>query len=107
MSVRRFRSVGVAFLAGGLMSGGIGAWAQNGSAQNSTTIPDAQIESNVLRALASAPQLSSQNIQSSTVYGTVTLKGNVPAQAKTENDHGVASIRIGPFQYGPIATDDG
>jgi hypothetical protein len=35
----------------------------------------------VLRALASAPQLSSQNIQSSTVYGTVTLTGNVHDEA--------------------------
>jgi hypothetical protein len=75
MSVRRFRSVGVAFVAG-LMSGGVAVWAQNGS-----SLPDAQIESNVLRALASAPQLSSQNIQSSTVYGTVTLTGNVHDEA--------------------------
>jgi len=94
MSVRRFRSVGVAFLAGGLMSGGIGAWAQNGSAQNSTTIPDAQIESNVLRALASAPQLSSQNIQSSTVYGTVTLTGNVHDEAmRTTAENLVARVQ--------------
>ena len=50
-----------------------GACAQN----RSKTLPDAQIESNVLRALASAPELSTQNIQSSTVYGTVTLTGNV------------------------------
>jgi hypothetical protein len=56
-------------------------WAQNNPAQNSSTLPDAQIESNVLRALASAPQLSSQNIQSSTVYGTVTLTGNVHDEA--------------------------
>jgi hypothetical protein len=46
-------------------------------AQNGSSLPDAQIESNVLRALASAPELSTQNIQSSTVYGTVTLTGNV------------------------------
>jgi hypothetical protein len=63
------------------MLGGMAAWAQNGSAQNRSTLPDAQIESNVLRALASAPQLSSQNIQSSTVYGTVTLTGNVHDEA--------------------------
>ena len=63
------------------MSGGIIAGAQNSPAQNSSKLPDAQIESNVLRALASAPQLSSQNIQSSTVYGTVTLTGNVHDEA--------------------------
>lgn len=51
-------------------------------------MPDAQIEANVLRALASAPELSTQNIQSSTVYGTVTLTGNVHDEAmrtKAEN----------------------
>jgi hypothetical protein len=41
------------------------------------TVPDAQVESNVLRQLASAPELSTQNIQTTTVYGVVTLSGNV------------------------------
>jgi hypothetical protein len=72
MSVRSIRNVGVWILAGGLTLGAAGAFAQSTS-----TLPDAQIESNVLKALASAPQLSTQNIQSSTVYGTVTLTGNV------------------------------
>jgi hypothetical protein len=72
MSVRTIRNVGVWILAGGLALGAAGAFAQSTS-----TLPDAQIESNVLKALASAPQLSTQNIQSSTVYGTVTLTGNV------------------------------
>lgn len=81
MTVRRFRSVGMAFLAGSLVSGGLSVWAQSNAAQNSSALPDAQIESNVLRALASAPELSSQNIQSSTVYGTVTLAGNVHDEA--------------------------
>jgi hypothetical protein len=53
------------------------AFAAGALAQSSTTMPDAQVEANVLRALASAPELSTQNIQSSTVYGTVTLSGNV------------------------------
>jgi hypothetical protein len=60
----------------------VAAYAQSG------TVPDAQIESNVLRALASAPELSTQNIQSSTVYGVVTLSGNVHDEAmrtKAEN----------------------
>jgi hypothetical protein len=55
------------------MLGVVGAFAQS----TAPTLPDAQIESNVLRALASATELSTQNIQSSTVYGTVTLTGNV------------------------------
>jgi hypothetical protein len=89
MNVRRFHGVGMALLAAGLMSGGLAVSAQNNPGQGSvTTLPDAQIESNVLRALASAPELSSQNIQTSTVYGTVTLTGNVHDEAmrtKAEN----------------------
>ena len=42
------------------------------------TIPDAQVEANVLKALAGAPQLADQSIQSTTVYGVVTLSGVVP-----------------------------
>jgi BON domain len=73
MSVLKIRNVGGVVLAGGLILGGVGASAQS----TTTTVPDAQVESNVLKALASAPELSTQNIQSSTVYGTVTLTGNV------------------------------
>jgi len=61
-----------------------GAFAQSTTA----AVSDAQVEANVLRALASAPELSTQNIQSSTVYGTVTLSGNVHDEAmrtKAEN----------------------
>ncbi len=50
-------------------------------AQESSATPDAQVEANVLKALAAAPELSTQNIQSSTVYGTVTLTGNVQTKA--------------------------
>jgi hypothetical protein len=89
MTVRKFHGLAMAFLAAGLMSGGLAMWAQSNSGQGgSATLPDAQIESNVLRALASAPELSSQNIQTSTVYGTVTLTGNVQTEAmrtKAEN----------------------
>jgi hypothetical protein len=76
MSVRTIRNLGGVVLAGGLVLGAVGAVAQNGS-----SFPDAQVESNVLRALASAPELATQNIQSSTVYGTVTLTGNVHDEA--------------------------
>ncbi len=78
MTVRKLHSVAIALITVGLLSGGLGILAQGNSGQdNSTTLPDAQIESNVLRALASAPELASQNIQTSTVYGIVTLTGNV------------------------------
>jgi hypothetical protein len=76
-------SVGTAILVGGFA---LGAAAQDATAK--TTMPDAQIEANVLRALASAPELSTQNIQTSTVYGTVTLSGNVhdeTLRVKAEN----------------------
>jgi hypothetical protein len=42
-----------------------------------TTVPDAQIEANVLKALAGAPELADQAITSTTVYGVVTLNGTV------------------------------
>jgi len=60
-----------------MLAGGLALAAAGAFAQSTSTLPDAQIESNVLKALASAPLLSTQNIQSSTVYGTVTLTGNV------------------------------
>jgi hypothetical protein len=41
------------------------------------TIPDAQVEANVLKALAGAPELADQSITSTTVYGVVTLDGTV------------------------------
>ena len=72
MSIRAICNLGAIVLSGSLMFSAVGA-----SAQNDSTLPDAQIESNVLKALASAPELSTENIQSSTVYGTVTLTGNV------------------------------
>lgn len=40
-------------------------------------VPDAQIEANVLKALAGAPELADQAITSTTVYGVVTLNGTV------------------------------
>ena len=65
------RAFGVSILSAGLLVG------TQGFAQDAKPVPDAQIESNVLRALASAPELSTQNIQTAVVYGTVTISGNV------------------------------
>jgi BON domain len=48
------------------------------------TIPDAQIEANVLKVLAGAPQLASQSIMSTTVFGTVTLSGSVTDEASRD-----------------------
>lgn len=44
------------------------------------TVPDAQIESDVLRALAGNAKLADQTITSNTVYGTVTLSGSVRSE---------------------------
>ena len=85
MRARGFRPYGVALVGVGLALATGAAIAQG--AQQATT-SDAQIESNVLKALASAPELSTQNIQTSTVYGVVTLSGNVHDEAmrtKAEN----------------------
>lgn len=67
-----FRSIiGVGLLATGLFV----------SAQTKPAMPDAQVEANVLRALASAPQLADQTISTTTVYGVVTLSGSVRDEA--------------------------
>ncbi len=87
MTIRTKHNFGGWLYIGGLAVAAVaarGAFAQ--SAQ--TGMPDAQVESNVLRALASNTDLSMQNIQTATVYGTVTLTGNVHDEAtrtKVEN----------------------
>jgi hypothetical protein len=60
-------------LTAGLLLGSGAAFAQTKAA----AMPDAQIEANVLKALAGAPELADQSITSTTVYGTVTLNGTV------------------------------
>jgi hypothetical protein len=47
-------------------------------------VPDAQVEANVLKALAGAPELADQSITSTTVYGTVTLNGTVRDEASRD-----------------------
>jgi hypothetical protein len=58
---------------------GVVLLSSTGWAQTSTvnTVPDAQIEASVLKAMAGSPQLASENIVTNTVYGTVTLSGTV------------------------------
>jgi hypothetical protein len=67
------RVIRPAVLVVGLLAIGGAAQAQ----EKATVVPDAQIEANVLKALAGAPQLADQNISTTTVYGTVTLSGTV------------------------------
>jgi len=66
----------------------LGIIAASGVAVAQSTIPDAQVEANVLKALASAPDLANEQITTKTVYGTVTLSGSVSGEAartKAEN----------------------
>src|ERR1039458_7384355 len=44
-------------------------------------MPDAQVEANVLKALAAAPDLANQPMTTTTVYGVVTLSGSVQTEA--------------------------
>src|SRR5712671_4957567 len=60
-------------LTAGLLLGNGAAFAQTKAA----AMPDAQIEANVLKALAGAPELADQSVTSTMVYGTVTLSGTV------------------------------
>ncbi len=70
----------VAILTVGLFLAGSAVQAQTKPA----TMPDAQIEANVLKALAGAPELADQLITSTTVYGTVTLNGAVRDEASRD-----------------------
>ncbi len=95
MSVRLVRAIGEVMLAAGLVMGapfeGFEAMAQN----QVSSLPDSQIESNVLRALATDPQLAKQDIRSVTVYGTVTLSGSVPTEQMRISAENLAARAMG------------
>src|SRR5437763_2012112 len=58
--------------------------------QNSK-VSDAQVEANVLKALAGASDLADQPLTTTTVYGVVTLSGSVQTEAmRTEAENIVA-----------------
>jgi hypothetical protein len=66
----------------------LGVLAAAAPALAQVNLPDSQVEANVLRALAAAPELASESITTQTVYGTVTLSGAVTSEAartKAEN----------------------
>ena len=60
-----------------------------------TAIPDAQVEANVLKALAGAPELANENITTRTVYGTVTLTGSVANEPMRRNAETLAANATG------------
>jgi hypothetical protein len=81
-------------LQGAVLAAAFG-WATIGFAQTPTpaakTVPDAQVEANVLKALAAAPDLTTQPMTTTTVYGVVTLSGSVQTEAlRTEAENIVA-----------------
>jgi hypothetical protein len=55
--------------------------AASSSAQAVKALPDAQVEASVLKALAAAPDLTNQQMTTTTVYGVVTLSGSVESEA--------------------------
>jgi hypothetical protein len=71
------RRVATPFLMAGMLLMSISGVAQTKAA----TVPDAQIEANVLKALASQTQLADQAIGTTTVYGIVTISGSVRDEA--------------------------
>jgi hypothetical protein len=81
-------------LLAGLLGGSAISFAQ---APAATTVPDAQVEANVLKALAGAPDLANQPITTTTVYGVVTLSGSVQTEALRTEAETIAS-RTGGVQ---------
>lgn len=63
--------------------------------QKQAIMPDAEIEANVLKALASAPELADQSITTTTIYGTVTLTGAVRDEATRVQAETLASKAAG------------
>ncbi len=72
-----------------------GTLAMAAGAQQAQEVPDAQVESNVLRALAGAPELSTQNIKTTTVYGVVTLSGSANDEVSRTKAEQLASRAAG------------
>ena len=65
------------------------------AAPASGVVPDAQVEANVLSALAGAPSLADQPISTTTTYGTVTLTGTVKDDASKKLAAQLASTSPG------------
>jgi len=73
-----------------------GVLAASGAAQQKqATMPDAEVEANVLKALAGSPQLADQDIHTTTVYGQVTLTGTVRDEASRDMAEQLASEATG------------
>ena len=71
------------------------AMAQTTAAPAAKTIPDAQVEANVLKALAGAPDLANLPMTTTTVYGVVTLSGSVQTEAQRTEAETIVSRTSG------------
>jgi hypothetical protein len=58
-------------------------------------VPDAQVEANVLKALANAPDLANEPMTTTTVYGVVTLSGSVQTEAQRTEAETIVSRTSG------------
>ncbi len=58
-------------------------------------LPDAEVEANVLRALAAVPELATQPITTTTVFGTVTLSGSATDEAARTLAENTAAKAVG------------
>ncbi|HEY6412715.1 MAG TPA: BON domain-containing protein [Edaphobacter sp.] len=78
-----------------LMAGMLLAGASGVAQTKPATVSDAQIEANVLKALASQPQLADQAIGTTTVYGIVTISGSVRDEASRDMAEDLVSKAVG------------
>ena len=73
---------------------GMLGWSGVAAAQ-AKAMPDAQVEANILKGLAGAPDLANQAITTTTVYGVVTLSGSVATEALRTEAETIASKTAG------------
>src|ERR1017187_1156491 len=92
-SIPRLLGITLAVLAATLGFGAV-APAQT-QAPAAKQMPDAQVEANVLKALAAAPDLANQPMTTTTVYGVVTLSGSVQTEALRTEAETIASRTSG------------
>lgn len=78
-------------ISGLLMAGLLMVGATGFAQEKAAVMPDAEIEANVLKALAGVPQLADQSISTTTVYGQVTLSGTVRDEASRDMAEKVAA----------------
>jgi hypothetical protein len=80
---------GLGSVALGLSLSGQGSFAQE------KPMSDAQVEADVLKALAAIPELADQAIGTTTVYGTVTLSGTVRDEASRDKAEQAVANTVG------------